>query len=327
MNDVGLGTSHVGMAGEFRFVVTRADGTIKEDTGFQRNLILNQGLDFFGGGNGADMLAFCVIGVGNSEPTATQTALSSYTAVAPLIASAITMKYNYTDDGSGLYKCNRVGKYSFTTLSNVNISEVGLASVSSGSTYYLCTRALLKDSLGSATSITILAGEILDVYYKLWKVVSIADVSYVVNMTDGKGGSVPYNTRVRLANVGDIRWGDGIGKALIVDKFNIAMSTAESTAITSMPATSSYSPSTSTVAAYVNGTYKRVVTYNFGVNDSNAAIRNLVSFMSNDIYANKLTYFQIRYGSVTGDNAILKTNLQKMELPLEYSWGRYEGAL
>lgn len=38
----------VGVAGEFRCVVTKADGTIKTDTGYQRNIILNQGLDFFG---------------------------------------------------------------------------------------------------------------------------------------------------------------------------------------------------------------------------------------------------------------------------------------
>ena len=40
--------ANIGMAGEFRVVVKRADGSTKIDTGYQKNLILNQGLDFFG---------------------------------------------------------------------------------------------------------------------------------------------------------------------------------------------------------------------------------------------------------------------------------------
>lgn len=54
--------ANMGMSGEFRCVVKRADGSTKIDTGYQKNLILNQGLDFFGGSNGSDMMAYCVIG-------------------------------------------------------------------------------------------------------------------------------------------------------------------------------------------------------------------------------------------------------------------------
>lgn len=39
--------ANMGMAGEFRVVVKRADGSVKTDTGYQKNLILNQGLGFF----------------------------------------------------------------------------------------------------------------------------------------------------------------------------------------------------------------------------------------------------------------------------------------
>ena len=53
----------MGVAGEFRCVVKRADGSTKIDTGYQKNLILNQGLDFFGGDRGY-MTSYCVIGSG-----------------------------------------------------------------------------------------------------------------------------------------------------------------------------------------------------------------------------------------------------------------------
>ena len=65
---------HTGMAGEFRCVVQKADGSIKLDTGVQKNLILNQGLEFFGGVNGSGM-NYCIIGTGNSTPTIHQTKL------------------------------------------------------------------------------------------------------------------------------------------------------------------------------------------------------------------------------------------------------------
>ena len=37
--------TNIGVAGEFRCVVKKADGSIKTDIGYQKNLILNQGLD------------------------------------------------------------------------------------------------------------------------------------------------------------------------------------------------------------------------------------------------------------------------------------------
>lgn len=326
MSDVGLGVGHVGIAGEFRCVVKRADGSVKEDTGYQRNLILNQGLDFFGGEKGTDMMQLCQVGEGNATPVATQTALISYKA--QVSGAASSMDYSYADDGSGFYKCNRVVKFTFSSLGNANISEVGLASNNAG-TPYLCTRALLKDTLGDTTTITVLTGEVLEIYYKLWKVVSIADSSYAVTMSDGKGGSIAYTARTRLAKVGDLRWGDGIGKALNTDRYGLLTTESESTVITSIPGNAGGANTAATVSVpdYVNGTYKRVVTYNFGVSDANLNIRNLLSFMSNPAYVNNLIYFQIRYGATSGDTAIPKTDLQKLELPLEYSWGRYEGAL
>ena len=50
--------ANMGIAGEFRVVVKRADGSTKIDTGYQKNLILNQGLDFFGGGRGDYMTQY-----------------------------------------------------------------------------------------------------------------------------------------------------------------------------------------------------------------------------------------------------------------------------
>ena len=156
--------ANMGMAGEFRCVVKRADGSTRIDTGYQKNLILNQGLDFFGGGKGEDMMQYCVIGSGNSTPTVTQTTLDSIIKQATSTAPTYKYDYNQVIDGN-LYKPNKVGKYSFTNIDNVNVSELGLASLyGSNTSYYLCTRALIKDSNGNPTTITVLSGEQLDIY-------------------------------------------------------------------------------------------------------------------------------------------------------------------
>lgn len=112
----------------------------------KKNLILNQGMDFFGGNNGGSMMIYCVIGSGNSQPSYTQTKLD--TAVAGVSGDAYSTKYDYDAARDGnLYKTNRVKKYSFPGLDNVNISELGLASTYNSTTsYFLCTRALIKDS-------------------------------------------------------------------------------------------------------------------------------------------------------------------------------------
>ena len=185
--------TNIGMVGEFRCVVKKADGSIKTDTGYQKNLILNQGLDFFGGGNGNNMMDFCVIGSGNSKPVYTQNELDAITAYASGADFSTKYDYDASKDGN-IYKTNKVRKYTFNGLNNVNISEVGLASqFSSLTSYYLCTRALIKDAQGVPTTITVLNGEILEIYYKLWQVFDTTDKVGTINLLDGVGGSVAYN--------------------------------------------------------------------------------------------------------------------------------------
>lgn len=320
----GLSAGHVGIAGEVRCIVKREDGSIKEDTGFQKNIILNQGLDFFGGGKGDNIFAGCAIGSGNTTPSYTQTQLSSFLAITAGVQSG--SKYDYVPDGSNLYKTNKVYKYTFTGLNNVNVSEVGLSSQGNTiSNYYLCTRALIKDNTGLPTTITILSGEILEVYYKLWRVVSTLDVDIVVNMLDGKGGSAPYNIIVRPCNVGDSGWANKVGEVLS-NAGNTWFTSGNISNIQSYPNTGvafDISASQYQLSTYTAFSYKRVIIASLGVTQGNSSIRSMYRYPQNE----NLFPFQIRFGSVVGDNPIPKTNLQTLSIPLEFSWGRYEGVL
>ena len=315
--------ANMGMAGEFRVVVKRADGSTKIDTGYQKNLILNQGLDFFGGDNGSDMMKYCVIGSGNSQPIYTQNKLD--TDLAGINGSDVSTKYDYNAarDGS-LYKTNKVRKYSFTGLNNVNISEVGIASsYSNTTTYYLCTRALIKDSSGNPTTITVLPGEQLDIYYKLWAVYDTTDKSGTINQLDGAGGSVAYNYKARLANVGSTSY--FLSSSVPVRPANAAyrnqvVSSSDLATIVSSPNSKLYETKNATMVPYVPGSLIRTAKLPFYATEANGYIRTVV--IDTGIGA-----WQIRFGSVANDSPITKTNTQTLSIPIEISWGRYEGAL
>ena len=313
--------ANMGMAGEFRVVVKRADGSTKLDTGYQKNLILNQGLDFFGGGNGSDMMQYCVIGSGNSQPVYTQNKLD--TAVAGINGAASSTKYDYNTSTDGnLYKTNRERKYSFTGLNNVNISEVGLASnYSNTTTYYLCTRALIKDNNGNPTTITVLNGEQLEIYYKLWAVFDTTDKTGTLNLLDGVGGSVAYNWKLRLANVTDSYAYTNAGYVLgpPTNRY-CTFNTGELTGITSKPSGDGSNYTLDSLASYISGSYKRINSKVLTTEQENRSIRTLT-------LATTMGTFQIRFGRVSDDAPITKTNTQTLSIPVEVSWGRYEGAL
>ena len=310
---------HIGIAGEVRCVVTNADGTVKTDTGFQKNLILNQGLDFFGGGRGSTINAICAIGSGNSTPTITQNKLDSF--IALTVASDTTTDFSYKDDGDNLYKMWQQRKYRFANLDSANISEVGLVSTGSTSTdYYLTTRALIKDSTGEPTSISVKTGETLDIYYKIHKVVDTRDKEFIINMLDGNGASIPYNATHRPVYVGANSWNTPTNSVVIPN--DVFYSLNDISSITAYPSRINLGDPSVTMSSYVIGSYKIVMTFFFPLNVATTGIRTIFSLDSF-----RFLPFQIRFGSVENDSMIDKNNKNTLTIPLEFSWGRYEGEL
>lgn len=309
-----------GIAGEVRAVVTDARGDVKIDTGFQKNLILNQGLDFFGGSKGSEINGYCAIGSGNSAPAITQTKLDAY--IAQASGTDKTSDYSYVDKGDNLYRMWEQKKYRFTGLSNVNISEVGLVSTGTTSTnYYLTTRALIKDGLGAPTSISVKTGETLDIYYKIYKVVDTSDKAFVINVLDGNGGAVPYNIVIRPQGIGS--WNTPVSRTFAALD-NSAVSSLDIVGKTvnivdgDRFSQGGYSP-------YESSTYKLKKTLAFSLNEANMNIRRITS-VSADGYQSTFP-LQMRFGRVSDDAPLTKTANDTLKIPLEFSWGRYEGAL
>ena len=314
---------NMGMAGEFRVVVKRADGSTKIDTGYQKNLILNQGLDFFGGGKGGSLAEYCFIGSGNSQPSQTQNSLDTPVDFARKLSSTSQTAYNSAD--GNLYKTNVIARFDFSNLKNVNIAEIGLASqVTSLSNYYLCTRALIKDSQGLPTTITVLPGELLSVYYKIWFVFDLTDKTGTINLLDGVGGSIALNYKTRHAAVGspqlyyDFYLLSPVG---ILTDYNDSIH-ASASDLNASNASGNWGAKCTkyTPSPYITGAYKRTIEALFDINTANQLIRKIHVITTMGSY-------QIRLGTVSDDSPITKTNTQTLSIPVEVSWGRYEGAL
>lgn len=321
---------NIGVEGEFRCVVTDESGFCRLDTGYQKNMLLNQGLDFFGGGHGIKMNKSCAVGGGNSAPSEEQTALDSYIKQVNSILS--TKKSDYVDEGDGLYKIQETEKYRFSNMGAVNISEVGLISEGSSSNYYLTTRSLIKDSKGLPTTISIKEGEILEVYYTITKVYSIADVVRVVNLVRDEGNT-PYSVTVRPALIGNKYISVSSPVTEGIDKSNInnlRYSSGTLGEVTSGIKGGSLLYSSEQVSttpdAYVAGSHKIVMSMNMNIdymNSSDIRVLGEDGVDSKGVYFSFLP-FQMSFSSVDGSAPLSKTSKETLKIPFEISWGRVE---
>lgn len=181
---------NIGIAGEFAVIVRRADGSVRIDTGMQKNLILDNGLKYYlsqsmMNDNGEEeanygtMFSGLVVGSGNQEPTNTEYRLQNF------IAHTSTQRdteWGKTEPTEHLHpnfvKVWKRTKFIFDNINNQNISELGLVTHywdkwyetpvrGYQKRYLLATRALIKGSDGRALTIAVLEGEVLEVIYQI----------------------------------------------------------------------------------------------------------------------------------------------------------------
>ena len=312
----------VGLYGEVKVIVKRADGTVRLDTGFFPNVITNLGLDAIGNNN--DLFNYCAVGGGNSKPLNTNTKLDNSLQVGSPISSESKYDYDPVRD-TEFYKCSRTVGYRFTGLDNKNISEVGLVSSNNPGQHSALTRTLIKNSNGDPTVITVLSGEILELQYRLWQVFDVKDKDQVVTaMIDGV--EVPFNVKIRLAGVGGNLGGSWsyaavVGAHLTFQGNNyhqfgtgeLGEITGQNSGLTNVYPGLSWE-------AYQPSTYKRKFYVNASITDAVHPIRSFLFFTG-------LGAYQVRFGTVDGDLPIDKTNQDSLQLGFEMSWGRYEGVI
>mgnify|MGYP001765019457 CR=1 FL=1 len=311
----------VGVAGFVRMQVLRSDGSVKHDTGEFPNLITNTGLDRMGyasGESGYYNLHYdrCHVGSGNTAPAFTDIALAS-----PLgSVNSVTGAYTMSVSGASPWYSQNVQQYDFAVGQIVgNVAEVGFAArdQTTAPGNHLAARALIVDGGGTPTTISVLADEMLRVFYTRRIYCNESDVNQTINLS-----GTPYDTVLRPAEVDNVyhwcRSYEGFNKNsggfyinnAWVRNGDIGAITADAT---SSGGYQTYKNSFDVASTYVPGNYYRDIESHFTAGEANFPT-GVKSFS----FGCGFGYWQVRF--VT---AIPKTNLQILKLKARISWARH----
>lgn len=157
-------------------------------TGWFSNIITNSGLDRIANGNWRYMDR-CVVGTGSTAPAATDIAL-----VNPIAASINVISQTNEVNNTSPYYRRYVKVYRFDVGAAAgNLSEVGITY--SLSPFEIFSRALILDTYGNPTTITVLSDEYLDVTYEFRFYPQEDDVTGTVIFTGNIGGTYTYTLR------------------------------------------------------------------------------------------------------------------------------------
>lgn len=173
----------VGYKGRFNVVVRNADGSVKQDYGWQDNLITDEGMNLLSyvtqttnkgterEPHSSSIFGQLAVGSGTVEPSVTDRALTQLEAFSIRGDNWNTVQEMFSDTRPNILKETYTTKYIFNSINNKNITELGLVWVNNSTIaqadYCLYTHALIRDKQNHISSITVLQGEILEVNYAM----------------------------------------------------------------------------------------------------------------------------------------------------------------
>lgn len=295
---------HAGIGARFKLQVRKVGtNNIKTESVWSDNIVLDSGLARMSVGTWIDR---CCVGSGNSSPIASQVALDNFLASTTTTANKVISLQVVTAP----YYSQITQKWSFGIgVAAGNISEIGLGWGNAN----LWDRALIKDTNGNPTTITVLADEYLDVISEL-RFYPKASVSGTFNLLDKTGATksthdfigLPYLARTVNSTY---------------SKLSFASVFVNSGDISSGPTTApnGFSAQGSIANTYPTPTsVQGVVTFNLGI--ANFSHRSfLLAIGGLGIDQHSLYKMQI-------DPPITKTDLQVMTYTITMSWGRYNAS-
>jgi hypothetical protein len=289
---------NVGIDGYFDLVVTNKRG--KQRRYSFENLVLNSGLERLGTDAA---ITVCAIGAGTSVPIASQTALQAISA-----STSTTLTGAPTDSG-GLtpYWVGYTYGFRFPIGSlGGNYTEIGVG-WAAGSMY---ARALIQNAGGTPVSISIGAGEQLDVFYTRRIYPPLVDVVSVQTIN-----GVATTVTVRAAQAGSTSWwaaneyprygGSPVG-------INCEIFDGVLGAINAAPSGTSNAPSSVTVQPYVSSSFTR----NVSITIPNAVGNFATGIKSSRLWL-RMASFQ--FGFVP---AVVKTSANVVTFNYSVTWGR-----
>lgn len=287
----------IGMRGRYKLAVKKNGDTVRETSWFD-NLITNQGMNLITTSNSA--LNFCQVGSSSAAPAFSDVALGSR------IAGVSSATYVGTIDTTDRYAVIS-NTYTFPGGSAAgNIAEVGVGTAATGNVLF--SRALVLDSVGNPTTITVLPDEDLVVVYQLWIRQPTEDFTSIVG---------DKTLTIRACSVNSIaskgwRGNNGAGLQLVGRGETVAYTGAIDD-ITSSPSGTSATTTSVAQDAYVADSHTRVSRITWGTTLANFAI---LSFS----WGFGPTYWQAQLSS-----PITKNNTQTLRLGVRLTWSRDNG--
>ena len=297
------------LKGEYKLKVYRPDGSLRKETEWFDNIILNRGLDLIAAGNGASSFANCSVGSGTTTPSVTQTALTNLQ-----LSTTTKQSGSNTWYSSPNYYYESIITYRFAAVGaglSYNLNEVGVGKTSTE----LFSRALITDSGGTPITVSIVEGEILDVIYKFrnYPPLTTADYSQQVIIS-----GTTYTFTWRPANVGvSSRW------FILISSSGTQYLTGYSGsvgAITTEPSgTSSTTVSNNAPAVYTIGSYTSTTTMTFGLTNANFG-GGITAFRYSSGGNGATSSFDYQ---CSVSPAIAKTSAQSLQIVGQMSFERY----
>lgn len=262
-----------------------------------KNIITNNGLNLWGTTSGSRYNT-CSVGSGSSVPSPTNTELDA------IIASTTTSTPTSGFNGTDLFAWTR-RQYQFGVgVAAGNISEVAVGVTSTN----LFSRALVLDSMGVPTSITILSDEILQVVYEVRNYVPQYDFEGTFTLTGNSGGTYDYVGRAAMASAGF--WSSETGSDYRgANNSAFYLSTGDIGGVAGGPVYGA-GGSGGSAAAYVQDSFTRLITTSFNLSSGNQTSKSMRLTMGAGAYQ-----FQF-------NPPIVKNNTQQLSIITSHSWGR-----
>ena len=308
------------VAGRFRIFVKNSEGEVTKDTGWFDNLITNQGMDWLGtappnyGVSYSQQLicTHCGVGTGNTAPTVADTHLTSFLAMYPPATNGNVEGFSTSTYVAGPPTYwSGIFVYNFAVGAVVgNIAEIGCGNTASTDTQpQLFSHALIVDSLGSPTTISLTSADALVVNYELRMYLDLTDNTYSMVIA-----GVTYSGTYRRDEVTIVPHYyltisyDINGTPFYLTAYNGTIGT-----VTGQPSGTSYRVSSSTHVAYTLGSYTSQQTNNFALGDAN---------LSGGITAIRTESNQGNYQFAVSP-AIPKTAAYTLTITWSVTWARY----
>lgn len=296
----------ISFRGEWKLRVLDAEGNLKRETDWFKNLVTNAGLDAIG--NGIVIGSYCRIGTGNTAPAYTDSALVSQSASTSSVINTTVL-----NAGAPNYETITTTTFQFALGAVVgNMAEIGVGT-SASSANTLSTRALIVDGVGAATTITVLSTEILQAIYRF---------SLFPNLTDSTGScviqGVTYSYTSRQVNVSSTMVCNPSQHSMMgtVYTYKVYNGAIAAYTATSPAGTAAYWGS-AVASAYTNGNYYRDFTLTAALVDANVA-SGITSMMFG--IGGSGTTFQTQIGF---SPAIPKDNTKQLTMVLRQYWSHH----